>query len=67
MAILRPEPYHVISLTVSAQKSDSLRIQQKLDSLIMMQKQLQAMQQDIYQATVYVDPLVYSLTASYKF
>lgn len=47
----------LISLTASAQKSDSLRIQQKLDSLIMMQKQLTAMQKDIYEATVYVDPL----------
>lgn len=45
------------SISVSAQKSDSLKIQQKLDSLIMMQKQLTAMQRDIYEATVYVDPL----------
>jgi len=40
------------SISVSAQKSDSLKIQQKLDSLIMMQKQLTAMQRDIYEATV---------------
>lgn len=47
----------LLTQTSFAQKSDSLRIQQKLDSLIMMQKQLTAMQKDIYEATVYVDPL----------
>lgn len=47
-----------VTFTVSAQNLDSLKIQQKLDSLIVMQKQLKAMQNEIYKATVYVDPLI---------
>ena len=48
----------LFSVTLTAQHSDSLRIQQKLDSLIVMQKQLKTMQEDIYKSTVYVDPLI---------
>ena len=48
----------LISVQSAAQTEQEQRIQAKLDSLILMQKQLKAMQQEIYNSTVYVDPLI---------
>lgn len=47
----------LISIQSVAQTEQEQKIQAKLDSLILMQKQLKSMQQDIYNSTVYVDPL----------